>query len=170
MKIKRPYSEMIVLAEKIKFLLEPHCERICIAGSIRRKKPEVGDVEIVLIPKPFETGLFATGIAEVMLDWKIIRGDLDKHCKYTSRLVEGVQVDIFFCEHENWGNTLAVRTGSGEYSKNVLANGWVKAGYFSKENYLYKYGCEQKIILREEKDLFSLIGTPFIEPENRNII
>lgn len=35
--------------------LKPHCAIIKIAGSIRREKPEVGDVEIVALPKT-ETG------------------------------------------------------------------------------------------------------------------
>ena len=54
------------IAERIKSELAPHCDRIEIAGSIRRKKPEVKDIEIVCIPKPYETGLFASGIAKVV--------------------------------------------------------------------------------------------------------
>lgn len=51
------YEDAILIAERVKAELEPHCERIEIAGSIRRKKPEVKDIEIVAIPKPYETGL-----------------------------------------------------------------------------------------------------------------
>ena len=39
------------IARKYVDLLAPFCERIEIAGSTRRKKPEVGDIEIVCIPK-----------------------------------------------------------------------------------------------------------------------
>lgn len=166
---KRPYSEMIVIAEEIKSALEPHVHRIEIAGSLRRKKDLISDIEIVLIPKPYETGLFATGIAEVIDDWKTMRGSLDKHCKYTQRVYKGTPVDLFFCEFENWGNTLAVRTGSADYSFKVLASGWKKAGYESRENYLYEIGTDNKIILLEEKDLFDLISVPYIEPEKRNL-
>ena len=167
--VKRPYSEMIIIAEEIKALLEPHVFRIEIAGSLRRKKDLVGDIEIILISKPFETGLFATGLAEIVDQWQMIVGSLDKHCKYTKRIFKGVQVDLFFCEFDNWGNTLAVRTGSADYSFKVLASGWKQAGYFSKDNYLYQYGNENKIILREEKDLFNLIGVEYVEPEKRNL-
>lgn len=52
------HSTALVIAEKIKAQLAPHCDRIEIAGSIRRKKPEVKDIEIVVIPKPYEVGLF----------------------------------------------------------------------------------------------------------------
>lgn len=39
------------IAEELRRELEPGCERIEIAGSIRRKKPEVKDIELCLIPK-----------------------------------------------------------------------------------------------------------------------
>ena len=39
------------IAEELKALLEPVCQRVEIAGSIRRQKPEVGDIELLVIPK-----------------------------------------------------------------------------------------------------------------------
>jgi len=39
------------IAEELKALLQPSCHRIEIAGSIRRQKPEVGDIELLCIPK-----------------------------------------------------------------------------------------------------------------------
>ena len=40
------------IAKRVKEELTPHCERIEIAGSIRRGKPIVHDIDIVLIEKP----------------------------------------------------------------------------------------------------------------------
>lgn len=40
------------IAQKVLKKLEPHCERISIAGSVRRMKYDVGDIEIVAIPSP----------------------------------------------------------------------------------------------------------------------
>lgn len=54
------------IADRAYGALAPHCFRISIAGSIRRKAPEVGDIEVVAIPKPYEVNLFSTGIAEVV--------------------------------------------------------------------------------------------------------
>ena len=45
-------AEAQKLTEEILDILRPLCERVEIAGSIRRKKAEVHDVDIVLIPKP----------------------------------------------------------------------------------------------------------------------
>lgn len=158
--------EAIVIAERIKAELSPHCDRIEIAGSIRRKKPIVKDIELVAIPKPFEVGLFSSGIALVVNKWEKVKGDLP--CKYTQRILpDGIKLDLFFADPENWGLIFAIRTGSAEYSHKVLAAGWVKAGYQSRDGYLWhgrdKYNC------REEVDLFNRIGLKYVEPEFRNL-
>ena len=158
------YQYALETAEKIKILLEPHCERIEIAGSIRRKRPVVGDIEIVAIPKPYNVGLFKSGIALVVDEWEKVKGELP--CKYTQRILpEGIKLDLFFAYKENWGLTFAVRTGSAEYSHRVLATNWVKNGYKSRGGFLYRGNT--KIMVYEERNLFSMIGVKWIEPEFR---
>ena len=155
------------IAERIMAELSPHCERIAIAGSIRRNKPEVKDIEIVAIPKHYDVGLFETGIAAVVNRWQKVKGELP--CRYTQRILpDGIKLDLFFAEYSNWGLIFAVRTGSAEYSHKVLATAWVKAGYNSKDGHLYdKAGHRYSI--REEKDLYSRIGLPYVSPEMRNL-
>jgi DNA polymerase/3'-5' exonuclease PolX len=160
------YKEALKIAEKVKAELAPHCERIEIAGSIRRKKPEVKDIEIVAIPKPYDIGLFESGITPVVNQWKKIKGELP--CKYTQRILpEGIVLDLFFAERENWGNIFAIRTGSADYSHKVLATEWVMRGYKSEGGYLYTNG--ERISILEEEDLFKLIEVPYVEPEFRSL-
>lgn len=166
MKLKR--AELI--AEHVKKLLEPGCFRVEIAGSVRRKKPEVKDIEIVAIPKPYETGLFADGIAKIVNEWPKTKGELDYHkCKYTQRILPwgGIKLDLFFATEENWGLIYAIRTGSAEFSHKVLATGWVKEGFESKNGMLTRMGVTY--FVREEKDLFDLIKVPYVEPEQREL-
>jgi len=158
------YHYALELAEKYKAMLAPHCERIEIAGSIRRMKVECRDIELVAIPKPYEIGLFASGIATVVNQWQKVKGELP--CYYTQRLLpEGIKLDLFFAEPGNFGFQYAIRTGSAEYSHNVLGFGWTYAGYFAEHGYLYKLGVKHEI--REESDLFDLIGIPYVEPTMR---
>ena len=149
--------------------LRPHCIRIEIAGSIRRKKEMVGDIEIVAIPKPFSSGLFASGIATVVSQWKKIKGDLvyqDK--RYTQRtLPEGITLDLFLADEINWGYIFAIRTGSADYSHLVLARGWVQRGFKGIGGYLFRNG--ERVAIPEEKDLFEIVGIPYAEPEDRNM-
>lgn len=161
------YLAALKIAGEVKAALAPHCDRIEIAGSIRRKCAECGDVEIVAIPKPYDSaGMFVTGIATVINEWEKVIGELP--CKYTQRLhPSGIKLDIFFADRINWGYVFAMRTGPAEYSKTVLAYGWRKQGYTGAEGYL-RYGGRIQPVL-EETDLFNLIKIPYCSPEARKV-
>lgn len=45
------------LANRLVELMKPHCIKIEVAGSIRRQKPEVKDIEIVAIPKEYSASI-----------------------------------------------------------------------------------------------------------------
>lgn len=158
--MKMEYKEALNIANLIKILLSDYCSRIEIAGSLRRKKSKVKDIEIVAIPNDrFQLGL-------IVNKWKKIRGDVGG--KYLQReLPEGINLDLFFATEKNWGHIFAIRTGSAEYSHKVLAIGWVKAGYRSKDGILHK--DDKPIEVREEIDLFKLIGLEYVKPENREV-
>ena len=160
-------DQATAIAERVKALLAPHCDRIEIAGSIRRRKDDVGDIEIVAIPKPYDVGLFASGIAPIVNQWPKVRGELP--CKYTQRtLPEGIALDLFFATPTNWGLIYAIRTGSAEYSHRVLAHGWSVRGFKSVEGVLYN-SAGRPVATPEEEDLFRLAGVPLVPPEQRTI-
>jgi DNA polymerase/3'-5' exonuclease PolX len=164
-----PLAEAEAIALKVLEQLKPYCIRAEIAGSIRRKKADCGDVEIVAIPLPYSTGLLEDGIASVVNKWTKIKGEMNYgKTKYTQRILpEGIKLDLFFAEEGNWGSVLAIRTGSADYSHKVLANGWVRQGFKSEGGYLFRDG--ERYEVREEKDLFKLIGVRYVEPEDRNL-
>lgn len=169
------YATAKVIADKVVELLRPHCQRIEIAGSIRREKEIIGDIEIVCIPKPYETGLFTSGIAEIVNAWEKVKGELEfKKCKYTQRILpeeivgtpgKRVAVDLFFADITNWGSIFAIRTGSADYSHHVLAKGWVSRGYKMEGGHLVYKGKVYDVL--EEKDLFARIGIPYTDPKLR---
>lgn len=163
---KYPLAAALNIALATVEQLRPHCDRIEIAGSIRRRKEMVKDIEIVAIPKPYSTGLFESGIATVVNQWAKVKGDLP--CKYTQRILpEGIKLDLFLAEPGNWGNIFAIRTGPADYSHKILATRWVQRGFKSVEGFLSRAG--KKYEMREEIDLFNLVGLPYVEPENRNL-
>lgn len=160
-------------ADRVVAMLAPYCHRIEIAGSVRRNKPEVKDIEIVCIPKRVQlTGLFDTQegdpvpeFIQVVNKFKKVKGSPTG--KYTQRIlpVVGIKLDLFIVNPDNWGFQFAIRTGSANYSAQTLGVAWVKAGYKGVDGMLTKNGVI--VPVREEKEFFELIGVPFIEPENR---
>lgn len=51
MTARHPLAVAREAAEALRDLLEPACTRIAIAGSIRRERPEVKDIELVCVPR-----------------------------------------------------------------------------------------------------------------------
>jgi len=161
------------IANELVGQLRPYCDRIEIAGSIRRKKPDCGDVEIVCIPRKVSImgDLFPGHDCKVrdpefirtVNSWPAMKGDAQG--KYMQRFMRDVQVDIFTADKDNWGLILGIRTGPAEYSHKVLAEGWCAKGYHSKDGYLRKGLTLVRV--PEEADLFKLIGLPWVEPNER---
>jgi len=147
------------IALKYLNILKPYCTRIEIAGSIRREKPEVKDIEIVAIPGNIES--FAREVNKLQK----VKGEPTG--KYTQRILpEGISLDLFIANEKNWGLIFAIRTGSADFSHKTLACGWVKKGYHSVNGMLIdKYGNEVEV--RKEEELFKLIGISYISPERR---
>jgi len=161
------------IAEDIISRLSPYCERIEVAGSIRRKKPEVGDIELVCIPKiiTIRDGLFDTkkirhpGFAAEMKEIVILKGDPSEGKYIQFNLPQGIKLDLFTATSENWGTILLIRTGDWKYSKYFMGTLLPQHGYRQKDGYVWK---GNKIIpVPEENDVFALVGMAWILPENR---
>lgn len=173
-KTKIPYELGIEYAERVVDLLAPHCDRIEIAGSLRRKKPEVGDIEIVCIPKRVQVDLFGGelapvhGFCETINAWEKVRGEPTG--KATQRILPGkhrIKCDIFTATPENWGFIFAIRTGSANYSAQTLGRAWRLAGYEGRDGMLINRKTLEPVPVPTEKEFFNLIGVEWITPEKR---
>ena len=163
------------IALKYLELLKPYCERIEIAGSIRREKPEVGDIELVCIPKKVEIDdpacwfkkieIIHPEFCKIIDSLERIRGNATGKAMQRNT-PEGIVLDIFTATPDNWGYIFAIRTGPDNFSHKVLANNWVKYGYHGKDGMLYNKQ-EKPVPVKEESDLFLLIGIEYIDPKFR---
>lgn len=163
------------LANHMLEILSPDCERIEIAGSIRRQKPEVSDIEIVLIPKPihdlFGYPLFGAGRIEEALirdGFELLKnGD---HFKQ-ARLPGGqVNFDIFLTTPEKFGVILTIRTGSADFSHWLVTSkqqgGALPSNMTVKDGRLVMMGSVP-VATPEEQNFFDAIRLDWIPPEQR---
>lgn len=159
-------QEARALADQIVVQMTPYTDRCEIAGSVRRGKPEVKDIEIVCIPKKTNRGTrdisFAIQIHNIGY---VVKGDPCMGKYFQVWTPQNIAVDIFTATPDNWGLIYAIRTGSARFSHEVLARGWYQAGYHSNEGMLHRQGIP--VPVREEADLFRLIGIPLLAPEDR---
>lgn len=156
------YTSIKSTADELVKVLAPYCERIEIAGSIRRLKPECKDIEIVAIPRKYF-------LEEYFIKQKgrYIFSKCGK--SYKQFIYRATQIDLFLCSKDNWGLIFLIRTGSDVFSRNVLAD-WkrVSHGGYSDGGYLHT-AVGEKLITPEESDVFKLIEWKFIEPERRSL-
>lgn len=153
------FDKALNIALQVKGELTPYCTRIAIAGSIRRQKPEVKDIEIVAIRDSSQLFEFQKWFKDKM----ILKGSpLGKYIQIN--LKEGINLDLFFAEKNNWGTIFTIRTGSAEFSHN-LAIEWSKQGYTGNGGILEKDG--KKFHFEEEKELFEFLKIPYIDPQKR---
>jgi len=162
-------SEATDIANGLVADLRPYCERIEIAGSLRRKKHEVHDIELVVIPCRIAPQKVSSSFAAAVLKLgRILKGKpTGKYCQI--RLPGSINLDLFMARKENWGFMYAIRTGSADLSRLILAGGWVKAGYNGDGGMLVNRKTGLTVNVYEEKDLFNLIGIPYREPEKREV-
>lgn len=165
-------SRAKVIADKYIELLQPLCKRIEIAGSMRRQREEVGDIELVCIPKTttIEDGLFGEkevrDFAFVNFIATLPRVKGNGEGKYTQIMIgNGDHIDLFMTTPEQWGIIFMIRTGSAAFSKRVV-NEIKNNGYKCEEGYLKKLSGEV-IPCYEEEDFFRITGTPYLEPSSR---
>ncbi len=153
---KRSLSDAINLSGEFTLLLAPYCDRIEFAGSIRRQKAEVGDCEIVAIPKISRAtlDLFGGNIPENLLlkrlDSLLADGRIRKAVysngtnrwgeRYRGCEFKGVLHEVFMTPLSSFGPTLAIRTGSAEFSK-VLVTGLLRNGKRNKDGKVWE--CER---------------------------
>lgn len=168
------------IADSVLKHIMPSLDRGVVAGSIRRRKDIVGDIEIVatsenrevLVKLLSEVGQHIKPGVPGTVPWT---SKLD--AKYFRvRLNEGMNLDLFMASPENWGGLLLMRTGSGVGLDGNSFNGFTP-GIFSRWKKLSGGGrmtncmptmpTGEQLWVPEEQDFFDLLEMDFVPPEER---
>ena len=162
------------IAEEIMGLLDGSCDRKEIAGSIRRRKPDVGDIEILCIPR-FEggadsldrrvQGLMFQGVLALRLN-RLGRKVYGPKNKLMVHVPSGIGVDIFSTTEECWPVSLVVRTG-GKQTNIRISMAAQERGY---QFHAYGSGfstANGEIVCHSEQEVFEAVGLPYQAPEER---
>lgn len=151
------------LAERIVGELSalPGCERCAFAGSLRRFRETVGDVDILAAshdPGPIMRALTRLpDTAEV-----IAHGDK----KTSVRTTSGLQVDLRVVPAECWGAALQYFTGSKAHNVRVREIA-VRAGLKLSEYGLFEADGGKLIASETEEELYARLGMAWVPPPLR---
>lgn len=183
-KTRFPHAEALKVAEELQTMLAPACTRIAIAGSLRRGKPEVGDIELLFVPilSKHPDELFDEKIVDVcseVCDKLLADGILEKRPninghfawgesnKLARHVASGIPVDLFSTREERWWVSLVIRTGSKETNLKLTR------GAMAQGASLMAYGCGVKwsdgtiTPAISERHVFEMCRVPYKEPKHR---
>ncbi|MGI5200956.1 DNA polymerase/3'-5' exonuclease PolX [Spirillospora sp. CA-108201] len=139
----------------------PQVERCAHAGSLRRMRETIGDVDVLAAsrdPRPIMEAFTALPfVAEV------IAGGDKKTSVRTSR---GLQVDLRVVPPESWGAALQYFTGSQAHNIRTREIA-VKAGLRLSEYGLFHAGTDELIVSKTEEEVYERLGLPWVHPALR---
>lgn len=185
-----PREAALAVARELVAILRPACERLKVVGSLRRLKADVGDLELLFVPRrenrPDPNTLFgdlvAVDLAEaVMGDWLrcgVLRKRVDEDGRRTwgpsnklaVHAASGIPVDLFTAGEANWWSLVVCRTGSAASNTRICLaaeqRGWkwnpYGAGFYDR--------ITGELIrpVRGEADVFEAVGLICRPPAERN--
>lgn len=168
--MQMPIAKAQAHADRIVSELAPMCERIEIAGSIRRRRPFVGDIDLVILPKAGQLQ---------SIKQRCLRSQpqvlLDGEQNFVLLLGGNVQLDIFFARGPvpdliapkpgNFGSLLICRTGSKDHNIWLVQKAWPQGCRWLPYEGVQRDG---RIIAGEtEEEIFTALGLSYLPPERR---
>jgi DNA polymerase (family 10) len=156
-------GDILPIANNLKIKLEKQrsAKVVEIAGSIRRMKETIGDVDILIISdKPKE-------IMDYFANLEIVNRVLSKGITRSSIITEeNLQIDLRVVERSNFGSALLYFTGSKDHNvklrKIALDHNWKLSEYGLRDK-------DKKVVIagEQENEIYDKLGMAYIPPELR---
>ncbi len=139
----------------------PEVKRISEAGSLRRRKETIRDIDILI------TSTHPKKVMDRFVVMPIV-AQVQAHgeTKSSIRTAQGVQVDLRVVEPESFGAALVYFTGSKEHNIRIrsLAN---RLGLTVNEYGVFREKTGRRVAGREEEEVYRALGLGWIPPELR---
>ncbi|MFF5407356.1 DNA polymerase/3'-5' exonuclease PolX [Streptomyces misionensis] len=137
------------------------CRRCAYAGSLRRMRETVGDLDVLVAAR--KSGPFMDALCELPGTAEVIA----RGAKKTSvRTGTGLQVDLRVLPPESWGAGLQYFTGSKAHNIRTRTIA-VHRGLKLSEYGVFDARSEESVASRTEEEVYARLGLPWIEPTLR---
>lgn len=137
----------------------PAVQRVVVAGSFRRCKDTVGDLDLLVTSKSGKTAI------EHFVNYDEVAKVIAKGSTRSTVVLEaGVQADLRVVPDESFGAALHYFTGSKAHNIAIRKLGQAKG---LKINEYGVFRGKKRIAGQEEEEIFAAVGLPYIEPELR---
>ncbi|MER6100232.1 DNA polymerase/3'-5' exonuclease PolX [Streptomyces sp. NPDC001728] len=137
------------------------CERCAYAGSLRRMKETIGDIDVLVAAA--RSAPFMDALTELPSTAEVL---VQGPKKTSVRTVDGIQVDLRVVRPESWGAALQYFTGSKAHNIHTRTIA-VHAGLKLSEYGLFETESGERIASRTEEEVYARLGLPWIPPTLR---
>jgi len=162
-KERQPIGRVLPQAQEILDTLRglKDVKEIALAGSLRRMKETIGDVDIVV------TSAKADRVMDTFTTMPRVKQVLAKGPTRSSVILDsGVQADVRVVEPESFGAALQYFTGSKDHNVKVRERA-VRKGLKINEYGVFRVKDERRVAGKTEEDVYEAVGLPWIPPEVR---
>ncbi|MGB7545336.1 MAG: helix-hairpin-helix domain-containing protein, partial [Methanothrix sp.] len=136
-------------------------EHLTVAGSFRRARETVGDIDILA------TAIHPQEIVSAFSRMPLVQEVLASGPTKASVIVQDtIQVDLRIVEHRSFGTVLQYFTGSKEHNVKLRQIALIR-GYSLSEYSLTRLSDNQDLFFDREEDVYSALGLAYIPPEMR---
>jgi len=140
----------------------PGVEAVTPAGSLRRGRETVGDLDL-LVTGPDATAALARFVAYPRVEEVLVRGENKASAKVGR---EGLQVDVRALPPDTFGAAMQYFTGSKDHNVAIRLRA-VKMGLKLSEYGLFRVEGDLKVAGDTEEGVYQALGLPWIPPELR---
>lgn len=145
----------------------PGLEKITPAGSLRRGRETVGDLDILITGKCGTNEKQRNEVIERILAFPGITDVLAKgENKVSFNLRSGMQVDVRLLPPDSFGAAMQYFTGSKSHNV-TLRQRALKMGYTLNEYGLVRLEGEKRVAGKTEEEIYKKLGLDYIPPELR---
>ncbi len=136
-------------------------KKVVVAGSYRRRRETVGDLDILVTCRK------DSPVMDAFVGYEDVEEVVSKgKTRSTVRLRSDFQVDLRVVPQVSYGAALHYFTGSKEHNIAIRQMG-VKKGLKINEYGVFKGKDEERVAGRKEEEVYEAVGLPYIEPELR---
>jgi DNA polymerase/3'-5' exonuclease PolX len=174
-----PLATALIIARELGNLLAPACQRVEVAGSVRRLKKEVHDIDLVIwaiYQRTADVDMFGQETNVRFMPYELM-GCLRKHVlmKPHAKIVsfayrcgmDQIPVELYLAEQDgsNFEALLQMRTGSTEFNLNLVSQARRRGLEYRAGYGLYR--GEQRVDDGTEAGIFQALEMRYTPPDRR---
>ena len=148
----------------------PGVEKVTPAGSLRRGRETIGDLDMLITGKACASAKPREAIASQIVAYPGLQEVIAQgENKVSFRLQNGMQVDVRLLPPDSFGAAMMYFTGSKSHNI-ALRQRALKMGYTLNEYELARLKDERRVAGKTEEEIYGKLGLDYIQPEMREAL